>query len=161
MKRCFALLLGLLFDPEDAGSMFLRSIDTFLADYMASSQKVAFLCRANLNGYRLAPNSPLCTELQLPLCREVHKVTYNLLYKTFADLSVYGSKALVDLGRFFSFLIYTQSVELLGRGISPSQGRYLHTQQQKHRINAHRHPCLVWDSNPRSQGSSGRRRFMP
>jgi hypothetical protein len=28
-----------------------------------------------------------------------------------------------DLGRFFSFLIYKQSVGLLGRGISPSQGR--------------------------------------
>jgi hypothetical protein len=28
----------------------------------------------------------------------------------------------------FSFLIHTQSVGLLGRGISPSQGRYLHTE---------------------------------
>jgi hypothetical protein len=32
---------------------------------------------------------------------------------------------------------YTQSVGLLGRGISPSQGRYIHTEQHKHRINAH------------------------
>jgi hypothetical protein len=32
---------------------------------------------------------------------------------------------------------YTQSVELLGRGISRSQGRYLHTGQHKHRIKAH------------------------
>jgi hypothetical protein len=48
-----------------------------------------------------------------------------------------ASTALVDLGRFFSFLIYTQLVGLLGRGISPSQGRYLHTEQHKHRINAH------------------------
>jgi hypothetical protein len=38
---------------------------------------------------------------------------------------------------------------LLEWGISPSQGRYLHTGQHKHRINAHRHPCLEWDSNPR------------
>jgi hypothetical protein len=39
------------------------------------------------------------------------------------DLSVYGSTAL------FQFLdLFTQSVGLLGRGISPSQGRYLHTQ---------------------------------
>jgi hypothetical protein len=30
-----------------------------------------------------------------------------------------------------------------------------------HRINAHIHPCLEWDSNPRSQCSCGRRRFMP
>jgi hypothetical protein len=39
-------------------------------------------------------------------------------------------------GRFFSFLIYTQSVGLLGRGISPSQGRNLYTEQHKYRINA-------------------------
>jgi hypothetical protein len=32
---------------------------------------------------------------------------------------------------------YTQSVGLIGPGISPSQGRYLHTEQHKHRINAH------------------------
>jgi hypothetical protein len=32
---------------------------------------------------------------------------------------------------------YTRSVGLLGRGISPSQGLYLHTEQYKHRINAH------------------------
>jgi hypothetical protein len=31
-------------------------------------------------------------------------------------LPVYGSAALVDLGRFLSFLIYTQSAGLLGRG---------------------------------------------
>jgi hypothetical protein len=56
---------------------------------------------------------------------------------------------------------YTQAVGLFGRGISPSQGRYLHTEQHKDRINAHRRACLEWDSNPRSQFSSGRRRFMP
>jgi hypothetical protein len=32
---------------------------------------------------------------------------------------------------------YTQSVGLLGRGISPSQGLYLYTEQHKHRINSH------------------------
>jgi hypothetical protein len=30
----------------------------------------------------------------------------------------------------------------------PSQGSYLHTGQHKHRINAHRHSYLEWDSNP-------------
>jgi hypothetical protein len=44
---------------------------------------------------------------------------------------IYGSTALVDLGHFFSFLIYTQSVGHLGRGISPLQGHYLHTGQHK------------------------------
>jgi hypothetical protein len=55
----------------------------------------------------------------------------------------------------FQFLnLYTVG-HLVG-GISPSQGRYLHTIQHKHRINARRYPCLKWDSNPRSQYSSGR-----
>jgi hypothetical protein len=76
-------------------------------------------------------------------------------------LSINGSIALVDLGRFFSNLIHTQSVGLLGWEISPSQGRYLHREQHKHRLNAHRHPCLEWDSNPRSQRLSERRQFMP
>jgi hypothetical protein len=49
---------------------------------------------------------------------------------------VYGSTALGDLGRFFSLFIHTQSVGLLGKGISLSQGRYLHTEQQRHRLNA-------------------------
>jgi hypothetical protein len=39
-------------------------------------------------------------------------------------LSIYLPTALQSLS-------YTQSVELLGRGISPSQGRYLHTGQHK------------------------------
>jgi hypothetical protein len=43
---------------------------------------------------------------------------------------------------FQSLNSYTQSVGLLGRGISPSQRRYLHTEQHKYRINADRHRCL-------------------
>jgi hypothetical protein len=50
-------------------------------------------------------------------------------------LSLWIYSLLLDLGRFFSFLIYTQSEGLLGRRISLSQGRYLHTEQHKHRIN--------------------------
>jgi hypothetical protein len=43
----------------------------------------------------------------------------------------------VEPSSLFSFLIsYTQSVGLLERGISPSQGLYLYTEQYKHRINA-------------------------
>jgi hypothetical protein len=71
--------------------------------------------------------------------------------------SIYESIALCRASAaFFSFLIYTQKVRLLGLGISPSQGRYLHTEQHKHRLNVNRYPCLEWDSNPRSQCSSGR-----
>jgi hypothetical protein len=39
---------------------------------------------------------------------------------------------LLDLGRFFCFVVFfTEMVGLLGQGISPSQGRYLHTGQHK------------------------------
>jgi hypothetical protein len=70
---------------------------------------------------------------------------------------------LLGPGLFFSFVIFflTQSVGLLGRVISPSQGPYLHTEQHKHRINSHRHLCLEWDSNPRSQRSIERKQFVP
>jgi hypothetical protein len=61
----------------------------------------------------------------------------------------------------FQFLdLFTQSVELLGRDINRSLGRYLDTGEHKYRINAHRRPCLTWDSNPRFQCLSGRRQFM-
>jgi hypothetical protein len=44
--------------------------------------------------------------------------------------SIYGSTALVDLLRFFSFLVYTQSVGLLGRGISTTH-RTTQTQNKR------------------------------
>jgi hypothetical protein len=74
--------------------------------------------------------------------------------------SIYGCTALVDLGRFFSFLIYAQSVGLLRRGISQSQDCYLHTGQDKQIINRHRQKCIDWDSSLGSQCLSGRRRYM-
>jgi hypothetical protein len=76
--------------------------------------------------------------------------TYLIIY-----LSIYGFTALVDLGRFFSSLTYTNSVGLLGLRFSPSPFRYLHTEQHKHRTNAHRHRCLEWNSNPRSSVREG------
>jgi hypothetical protein len=48
-----------------------------------------------------------------------------------------GRSRLLQFGNLF-----TQTVGLLGRVISPSKGPYLHTGQHKHRINAHRHPFL-------------------
>jgi hypothetical protein len=43
---------------------------------------------------------------------------------------------LLGPGLFCSVIFFTQTVGLLGRVISPSQGRYLHTGQHKHGINA-------------------------
>jgi hypothetical protein len=47
---------------------------------------------------------------------------------------------------FYFLNLYT--VGLLGRGISPSQGRYLHTEQHKHRSKADMHPCLELGFEP-------------
>jgi hypothetical protein len=74
-----------------------------------------------------------------------------------------GLGLLAYSGSEFIFLklmnLFGQLVGLLGRGISPTQGLYLH------RITKHRktrtHPCLEWNSNPQSQCSSGRRPYMP
>jgi hypothetical protein len=50
-------------------------------------------------------------------------------------LSIYGSTALCFIFAAFSVSrSFTQSIGLLGWGINPSQGRYLHTGQHKHRI---------------------------
>jgi hypothetical protein len=64
---------------------------------------------------------------------------------------------LLDLGRFFSFLILYTVGWTPWRGDQPVERPPLPT----HKINAHRHPYLEWDSNPRSHCSSGRRRFIP
>jgi hypothetical protein len=77
----------------------------------------------------------LPTDLSIYLL--AHQPTHRSTY-----LPTYGPTALVDLGCFFSLLIYTQSVGLLGLEIGQSQGRYLHTERHKHGIIAHRHPSL-------------------
>jgi hypothetical protein len=65
----------------------------------------------------------------------IHSFIHQWLYST-----------LLGPGPFFNFVIFfTQTV---GWGMSPSQGRYLHTWQNKYRIKAHRYLCLEWDSNP-------------
>jgi hypothetical protein len=61
------------------------------------------------------------------------------------------------LAAFSVYWSYTQSIWLLGRRISLSQGRYLHTEQHKHRINAHNTdiPALsgIWTPDPNVQTS--------
>jgi hypothetical protein len=61
-------------------------------------------------GKSLASNGPTLCSCTIKWSSEV---------STSICLPIYGSTALVDLGRFFSFLIYTQSVGLLGRGDEP------------------------------------------
>jgi hypothetical protein len=73
-----------------------------------------------------------------PFKRKKGREAFNIIFILSLALWLYSP---LDLGRFFSFLIYTQSVGLLGKGISPSQDRYLHT-DNTNTINAHRYSCL-------------------
>jgi hypothetical protein len=93
-------------------------------------------------------------EIRLIQFRCVSRNEYSLV-------SIYGSTALVELGRFFQYFnIYTVG-STSWMGISPLQGRYLPIGQHKHRINAYRHPCFEWGSSPQSRCLSGRTQFMP
>jgi hypothetical protein len=56
-------------------------------------------------------------------------LTVNFIRKA---VTIYGSTALVDLGRFLSFLIHTQSVELLGRGSARRKAVAYTQTQNKH-----------------------------
>jgi hypothetical protein len=79
-------------------------------------------------------------------------------HSTFIRSFISGSTVLFWAPSAFQLRIpHTHSEGIVGRGITPSQGRYLHTRQHQHIINALKYPCLKWDSNPRPQGSSGRK----
>jgi hypothetical protein len=84
-----------------------------------------------------------------------------LIYVTETINVSHGSTALsCALAPFLVSCSNTQLAGLLGWGISPSQGRYLHVRGwHKHRINTQRHPCLECDSNLRLQRYSWRTQF--
>jgi hypothetical protein len=78
----------------------------------------------------------------------VNGISIILLYQNSESLSLLSIlssfihqwlySSLLGPGLFFTFVIFfTLSIGLLGRVISPSQGRYLHAGQHKHRINAY------------------------
>jgi hypothetical protein len=56
--------------------------------------------------------------------------------------------------------IYLNMSMALQPSVGP-QSLHLYTEQQKHRINAHKHSCLQEDSNAQPPCSSGRRLFLP
>jgi hypothetical protein len=74
------------------------------------------------------------------ICFVGHTIQKHLIVVLF----IYGCRTLYwALDAFSVSWSFTQLVGLLGRGISLSQGRYQHRGQNKHRINVHRHPCLI------------------
>jgi hypothetical protein len=53
----------------------------------------------------------------------INHLSYGTAYNlTILSIYLYNSTAFVELGRFFSFLISSQSAGFIERGISPSQG---------------------------------------
>jgi hypothetical protein len=75
----------------------------------------------------------------------------------------YGSTAVLDPGRFFSFLILYTVGRTPWTGDQPiARPLPTHrTTQTQNKRTQYRHPCLEWDSNTGSQRSSERRQFMP
>jgi hypothetical protein len=118
--------------------------------------------------YFVSPLNSICkietSRMLLPL--SCSRLAYNTLARTqyiclacplkhFFSLSM-GLKPIGPWSLFFSFLIlYT-----VGR-TALSEDQHVARPLLTHRINAYRHPCLMRDSNPRSQCSSERRQFMP
>jgi hypothetical protein len=80
-------------------------------------------------------------------------------YMLALSLSVGATVHEIPWPLFVQFLEHTQMLGLIGWGISPPQGRCLHTGQHKRRINTDKHPCRVWDSNPLPKCVSGRRQL--
>jgi hypothetical protein len=72
----------------------------------------------------------------------LQNVIYASIYEG-ENIFLNGSTTLVGPGRFFSLLIYSQSVGLLGRVISSSQGLYLNTGQHKYEINTYTHQITM------------------
>jgi hypothetical protein len=96
---------------------------------------------------------PICLSVCLPICLSVYLCIY---------LSIYSP--LLGLGRFSSFMILYTAGGTPWTGDQPIARLLLmcvYYVSVQHRINAHKHPYLKLDSNPRSQCLSGRRQFMP
>jgi hypothetical protein len=110
-------------------------------------------------------HTPFCP---LPQVKIIARLPYTLImsvelnvcyFLTAVDslLSLHGCTALVDLGRFLSFLILYAVGKTPWAGDQPV-GRPLSTHtttQTQNKNTQYRHPCLEWDSNPRSQCGAG------
>jgi hypothetical protein len=99
--------------------------------------------------------------LSWPLCDVSQFEDYNsssVPYLAFSFIHQWLYSPLLGPGFFFSYVIFfTQAARPLWRVISPSQDRYLHTGQHKHRINA-KHTAIhtssgIWTHDPSVRAS--------
>jgi hypothetical protein len=113
----------------------LQLLISFTSMYVEGMGQKSGPCTATFNDL-------LCFHLPVKTRTMIQNIIYLRHYHAYHSVLLWLYSPLLGIGHFFILLMYTQSVGLLGRRISPSQGRYQHTEQHKHRINAHRHPCL-------------------
>jgi hypothetical protein len=144
-------LLGFLrLDPEEAVHSSETSMNVYRTTRHGIPEDDAHCCETRQNRHKI--NQGFSQRLTCHIQRECEVAsTQGLRFKSrlevqlFSQISLFSSVPSDMLGKrevklsiylrlfspcgpwpHFSFLIYTQSVRLLGRGISTSQGRYLH-----------------------------------
>jgi hypothetical protein len=94
----------------------------------------------------------------LSLCLLIYLSNYMSSY-LFIYLWFYSP--LLDVGRFSVSLSFAQSVGPLEEGAARHKAATYTQNNTKHSINAHRHSCFEWDSNPRPPSSNEGRQFIP
>jgi hypothetical protein len=117
----------------------------FLLSFHSS---LPFLCPCSLS----LPHYNLPTSHSLIIHSLIHPFIYQWLHSH-----------LLGHGLFFSFVIFFYTVGWTPWTSDQSVARPLSTHRTTQTQNkcTHKHPCLVWDSNPQSQHPSERRRFLP
>jgi hypothetical protein len=121
-----------------------------------SEVSASFLSSNTANFYSVSPWFSMICVL---ICKYVCNV-----YMSFSSCPLLGSSLPYwGTGLITQFIDLSQSVGLLGRAISSSQGLYLNTGQHKYRNTRTyiKHPCPRRDSNPESRLPSDWRLFMP
>jgi hypothetical protein len=119
---------------------------------------VTFMANSALMISIFCPNSVTATCAQHATFTSM-RVTESSPWHLVRSINLWLYSPLLELGRFFSLLILYK-VGRTSWAVDKPVARPLPTRQHKHRINLDIHPCLMWDSNPRSQCLSGRRPFM-
>jgi hypothetical protein len=105
---------------------------------------------------KISSNKSLLTQLALICTNTCTTAQHADPYLTLTAAALWALQSMMNLGLCVTVsLSCRQSVGLLGRGTSLSQGRYLHRTTQTQTS------CLEWNSKSRNHCLSGRRRFMP